>query len=89
MNPTFAIQNMTLGEAWSEGRPTVDHFKIFGCIAYLDVPDEEKNFDAKSEKCVFLRVSKISKAYKLFNLSTLMKIDTLLAPDKIKILRKL
>lgn len=89
MNPTFAVQNMTLREAWSEGRPTVDHFKIFGCIAYLYVPDEKKNFDAKGEKCVFLIVSKISKAYKLFNLSTLMKIDTLLAPDKIKILRKL
>ena len=67
-SPTFSVQNMTLEEAWSGRKPTVDNFKIFGCIAYAHVPDEKmKKLDDKGEKCVFLRVSEASKAYKLFN----------------------
>ncbi|RVW73046.1 Retrovirus-related Pol polyprotein from transposon RE1 [Vitis vinifera] len=54
-SPTFFVQNMTLEEAWSGRKPTVDNFKIFGCIAYAHVPDEKmKKLDDKGEKCVFL-----------------------------------
>ncbi|KAK9941415.1 hypothetical protein M0R45_018018 [Rubus argutus] len=67
-SPTFAVQNMTPEEAWSGKKPAVDHFKIFGCIAYAHIPDEKrKKLDDKGEKCVFLGVSEQSKAYKLFN----------------------
>ncbi|KAK2987329.1 hypothetical protein RJ640_023630 [Escallonia rubra] len=67
-SPTFVVQDMTPEEAWSGQRPAVDHFRIFGCIAYAHVPYEKrKKLDDKSEKCVFLGVSKVSKAYKLFN----------------------
>ncbi|KAL6320051.1 hypothetical protein AAG906_004445 [Vitis piasezkii] len=67
-SPTFSVQNMTPEEAWSGRKPAVDHFKIFGCIAYAHVPDEKrKKLDDKGEKCVFLGVSEASKAYKLFN----------------------
>ena len=67
-SPTFPVQNMTQEEAWSGRKPIVDHFKIFGCIAYAHIPDEKrKNLDDKGEKCVFLGVSEVSKAYKLFN----------------------
>ena len=64
----FAVQNMTPKEAWTGRKPTVDHFKIFGCIAYAHIPYEKrKKLDDKGEKCVFLSVSEVSKAYKLFN----------------------
>ena len=59
---------MTPEEAWSGRRPVVDYFRIFGCIAYAHVPDEErKKLDDKAEKCFFLSVTEASKAYKLFN----------------------
>ena len=59
---------MTPEKAWSGRKPIVDHFKIFGSIAYAHVPDEKrKKLDDKGEKCVFLGVSDASKAYKLFN----------------------
>jgi len=46
----------------------VDHFRIFGCIAYAHVLDEKrKKLDDKGDKCMFLWVSKDSKAYKLYN----------------------
>ena len=47
------------------------HFKVFGCIVYVDIPDEKKKkLDNKSGKCVFFKISKHSKAYKLFNPTT-------------------
>ncbi|CAL9028826.1 unnamed protein product [Prunus brigantina] len=67
-SPTFSVKNMTPQEAWSGLKPAVDHFKVFGCIAYAHIPDEKrKKLDDKSEKCVFLGVSEVSKAYKLYN----------------------
>lgn len=64
----FAIQNMTPEEAWSGHKPIVDHLRIFGCIAFAHIPNEKrKKLDDKSEKCVFLGLSEVSKAYKLFN----------------------
>lgn len=70
-SPTFVVQNLTPEEAWSKHKPSVDHFKIFGCISYAHVPDEKrKKLDNKGEKCIFLRVSNQSKAYKLYNPTT-------------------
>ncbi|TXG51514.1 hypothetical protein EZV62_024038 [Acer yangbiense] len=67
-SPTFSVRNMTPEEAWSGRKPTIDHFRIFGCIAYAHFPDEKrKKLDDKGKKCVFLGVSEASKAYKLFN----------------------
>ena len=44
------------------------------CIAYAHIPDEKRRkLDNKGEKCIFLGVSDKSKAYKLYNPST-MKI---------------
>ena len=52
-NPTFAVQNMTLEEAWSGRKPAIDHFKIFGCIAYAHILDEKrKKLDDKGERCL-------------------------------------
>ncbi|KAF7150925.1 hypothetical protein RHSIM_Rhsim02G0113200 [Rhododendron simsii] len=59
---------MTPEEAWSGRRPAVDHFRIFGCVAYAHIPDQKrKKLDDKGEKCIFLGVSDQSKAYKLYN----------------------
>ena len=59
---------MTSEEAWSGRRPTVDYFKIFGCITYAHVPDEKrKKLDDKVEKYIFFCLSEASKAYKSFN----------------------
>ncbi|CAL0309357.1 unnamed protein product [Lupinus luteus] len=67
-SPTFAVKNMTPEEAWKGHKPSVEHFRIFGCIAYAHVPDQKrKKLDDKGEKCVFLGVSEASKAYKLYN----------------------
>lgn len=67
-SPTFSVQNMTPQEAWNGRRPSVDYFRIFGCVAYARIPEEKRRkLDDKGEKCIFLGVSEQSKAYKLYN----------------------
>eukprot|EP00253_Pinus_taeda_P003789 PITA_03789 len=58
-------------EAWSGRKQGVTHMKAFGCVAYAHIPDQlRKKFDSKGEKCIFIRYSEESKAYRLYNPST-------------------
>lgn len=67
-SPTLAVRNQTPEEAWSGTKPAVDHFRIFGCLAYVHVPDVKRTkLDDKSLKCVLLSVSEESKAYRLYD----------------------
>lgn len=59
---------MTPEEVWTGRKPVVDHFRIFGCLAYAHVPDQKRGkLDEKSVKYVLLGVSEESKAYRLYN----------------------
>ncbi|RVW42706.1 Retrovirus-related Pol polyprotein from transposon TNT 1-94 [Vitis vinifera] len=61
------IMNM-VRKAWSGRKPSVDHFRIFGCISHVHVPDHKRvKLDAKSLRCILLGVSEESKAYRLFD----------------------
>ncbi|KAM1053550.1 hypothetical protein ACFX2I_000976 [Malus domestica] len=65
--PTLAVKNKTPEEAWNGRKPSVDHFRIFGCIAHAHVPDHKRvKLDAKSCKSILLGVSEESKAYRLY-----------------------
>ena len=59
--PTFALRDVTHEEAWSGRKPAVDHFKIFGSIAYAHVLEaKRKKLDDRGERCVFIGVSDTS-----------------------------
>ena len=46
----------------------MNHFRIFGCISHVHVPDSKRiKLDDKSLKCIFFGVSEESKAYRLFD----------------------
>ncbi|GAU13723.1 hypothetical protein TSUD_348270 [Trifolium subterraneum] len=67
-SPTLSVKDVTPEEAWSGTKPSVSHFKIFGCIGYVHVPEaQRKKLDPKGIKCVHLGVSEESKAYKLYD----------------------
>ena len=45
--------------------------KVFGCIAYVHVPDELRTkLDPKAKKCVFIGYSLEKKGYRCYNPST-------------------
>jgi hypothetical protein len=62
---------MTPKEKFTCKKPDVSHHRLFGCIAYVHVPNEKRSkLDPKVEKCVFIGYSLEQKGYKCFNLST-------------------
>ncbi|KAK2970863.1 hypothetical protein RJ640_022305 [Escallonia rubra] len=67
-SPTRSVWNQTPQEAWSGYKPSVSHLKVFGSIAYVHVPDQQrKKLYDKSEKFIFIGYSQESKGYKLYN----------------------
>jgi len=66
--PTLAVKNKTPAEMWNGHKPSVDYFRVFGCISHVHVPDSKRvKLDVKSLKCILLEVGDESKAYKLFD----------------------
>jgi hypothetical protein len=41
-SPTLAVKDMTPEEAWCGFKPSVDHFRVFGCIGHVHVPDSKR-----------------------------------------------
>ncbi|MCO5574122.1 hypothetical protein L7F22_027901 [Adiantum nelumboides] len=66
--PTAAIHNVTPEEKFFGKKPDLGHLKVFGCIAYVHVPDELRTkLDSKAEKCIFIGYSLEQKGYKCYN----------------------
>ncbi|GKA70962.1 cysteine-rich receptor-like protein kinase 25-like protein, partial [Tanacetum coccineum] len=58
-------------EFWTGSKPSVEHFKVFGCIGHVHIPAQLRTkLDARSHKCVFLGVRQESKAYRLYDPSS-------------------
>lgn len=67
-SPTLAVKDITPEEAWSGSKPAVDHFRVFGCISCVHIPDSKRiKLDDNSVRCVLLGVSEESKAYRLYD----------------------
>ena len=70
-SPTTAVDGETPEEAWSKTKPSVEHLRVFGCVAYAHVPKELRGkLDSKSEKCIFVGYCGESKAYRLYNMKS-------------------
>jgi hypothetical protein len=56
--PTTTIHGMTLEEKFTSKKPNVSHLSVFGCIAYVHVPNEKRSKpDPKAKKCIFIGYS--------------------------------
>ncbi|TXG53600.1 hypothetical protein EZV62_018856 [Acer yangbiense] len=67
-SPTLAVRNMTPEEAWSGFKPSVNYFRVFGCVSHVHIPDKKRiKLDEKSLKCVLLGVSEELNVYRLYD----------------------
>ncbi|MCO5571578.1 hypothetical protein L7F22_025322 [Adiantum nelumboides] len=70
-SPTHALQDMTPFQAYYGRKPTVSHFRVFGCLAFVHIPKEKRQkLDFKSRKLLFLGYSAESDAYRLYDPDT-------------------
>ena len=66
--PTSVVKDMTPQEAWSGEKHFMEFFRVFGCIAFIHVPEARRTkLEDRSVPCVLLGVSEESKAYRLYN----------------------
>lgn len=69
--PTLAVKNITPQEAWSGIKPSVNHLRVWGCMAHVHIPEAKRGkLDDKSFPCILMGVSDESKGYRLFNPKT-------------------
>lgn len=67
-SPTVSVRDQTPQEAWNGKKPSVKHLRVFGSIAYAQVPQQERSkLDDRSAKYVFIGYDYQSKGYRLFN----------------------
>jgi transposase InsO family protein len=65
---TPATSNVTPFETWYGTKPNLSHIRVFGCVAYVHIPKQERNkFDKKSIKCILVGYSDTQKAYRLWD----------------------
>ena len=78
---------MTPTEKWSDHKPSVEHLRVFGCVAFALIPYEKRvKLDEKSTKCIMFGVSRESKAYRLYDPATkkvIISKDVVFDEDKI------
>jgi transposase InsO family protein len=71
ISPTRALDRKLGGtpyEAWHGKQPDVKHLRVFGCLAFVHVPEEKRTkLDYKSKAHIFLGYSLTSKAYRLYD----------------------
>eukprot|EP01018_Ginkgo_biloba_P029061 Gb_03163 [translate_table: standard] len=67
--PHSVVQGVTPKEAWSKRKPRVDHFRVFGSLAWVHIPDDAQ-MEKKSEPCIFVGYCEDVKAYRLLVLGT-------------------
>ena len=66
--PTKAVADKTPFEVFTGKRPSVSYFKVFGCSAFVHIPEQKRTkLDSKSTKMIFVGYSSKSKAYRLWD----------------------
>jgi len=67
-SPTRANAGETPEKMYLGMTPDVSNLKIFGCLAYVHVPKEQRNkLDSKTLACLFLGFDSESKAFRLYD----------------------
>ena len=65
---TSVLKGETPYQRWCGKKPDVSHMKVFGCIAYAHVPDEERRkLDKKAVKLRFVGYANNAKGYRLYD----------------------
>ena len=66
--PIAAIHGMTPEESFTGKKPDLSHLKVFGCLAYVHVPDKLRSkLDPKAKNCMFIGYSLEQKGYRCYN----------------------
>jgi hypothetical protein len=67
-SPRRAKKGATPEQLYIGKIPDIGNLQVFGCIAYLHVPKENrKKLDTKTKKCIFVGYDEQSKVYRVYD----------------------
>lgn len=67
---TTAVEGKTPIEAWTGFKPSVNHFKVFGCICYYHIHGSRRSkLDEKASLGIFVGYASESKGYRIYSLA--------------------
>jgi len=68
--PTGVIQTCFIPyELWHGRKPIYEHLRVWGCVAYAQVPKEtRKKIDKAARKCIFIGYTDTTTQYRLYDL---------------------
>ena len=67
-SPRFSLDGKVAEEVWIGKEVDYSSIRIFGCLAYMHIPSEERSkLDSKSKKGIFLGFKKGVKGCKLWD----------------------
>ena len=70
-SPTAALKGRTPYEYWFGEKPDVSNLRVFGCICFVHIPDNQrKKLDPKSYKAVFVGYPEGTKGFKVWNVES-------------------
>ena len=65
-SPTTALKDKTPFKSLFGRRPDISQLKVFGCVSYVHVPDDQRRkLDAKAHKAIFVEYPPGVKGYKM------------------------
>ena len=67
-SPSASIEFKTPYERWPGHKPSFDHLRVFGCLAYAHI--KQGKLEPRAKKCLFIGYPTGVKGYKLWNLET-------------------
>jgi transposase InsO family protein len=68
LSPSYPLQGDVPNRVWYNKDVSYDHLKVFGCKAYVHIPqDERSKLDSKTRQCIFLGYGLDEFGYKLFD----------------------
>ena len=66
VSPTRSLDDCTPEESWSGNKPDVSRLRVFGCKAFVHIPDKLRSkLSAKSLVCTFVGYARQRKAYRV------------------------
>jgi len=65
-SPSSTLVEKIMHETWTGKKPSLEHLRVFGCDAYVHVPNENRSkLDIKAKKCICIGYKYRIKGYKL------------------------
>lgn len=70
--PAKVLANMTPYEMWTGKQPDIQHLRIFGCTAYVQLSEAQRRnkLDQRGVECIFMGYCPNMKAYRLLEKGT-------------------